>query len=461
MIDCSDCFRLAIVVHQRDCLLQLVGFEFGATPHLQFFGPFRGLLIEHNLLNLMKSRANTSCFQTEILTHHLILTLSKYLIMAVKWMIRQSIRLLFYGALVSSPITLFPGLVSLIAGGLMQQFHTDRVNHGIQAMISEIESFTWMEEHKDPAWRPFSGKLDTDTAPFYVPRLHSNNWLAKLGLILPRTHYLDNPETADMDLGVDKMLSFDAILRDVSCIGNANEYWVYVSTTLTPDSYSEGSSWDTAFRKLMEHHERYPKPAGMQFAYADCAKSPFLCNVWQIDSPVLMHFKVEVESDLGPDIDPSAYDAIPEFLSQVSVRMIDLGLQESSSPVSPGTFPTEFEQMKSLTSKPGAYTLFEIFDEQTRELERFNNHFTALCNREGSLLDYLTEAENWTAKWLAKPLGLGTTLEIFSSVVFTLSVGISGVLGRIVLLIEGTVSAMLGRPDEFEQLAARLDSVDV
>ena len=100
---------------------------------------------------------------------------------------------------------------------------------------------------------------------------------------------------------------------------------------------------------------------------------------------------------------------------------MDLGLQKKVSLLPAGTFPTMFQQMRSLTTNNGVYSLFDEYNPISRECDRFFDHWAVLCNRKGSFLDYLTDFDNWTTKHLARLLGLEDALFLMGSVIFQLS----------------------------------------
>lgn len=245
------------------------------------------------------------------------------------------------------------------------------------------------------------------------------------------------------------------VMRDTSCHRNhPNSYWVYVTNLAMPEIFS----WDAAFVRLLEHHDMHPPADNAGFAYVDCTASPFVCNVWQVDYPALVHFLVRDESPDPSEINPDAFDAEPKDLRQVDVRIFDLGLQQNSTTLSPGVFPTEFEQMRSLTANEGAYTVEEPYDELGREYHRFHNlYYTPACNLQGSFLDYSSELDNFIFKKIMKPIGLEYAADIYAGIAFLCSLNLAFIGLWIYRTIEDFFSSFLGRPTEFDELAQRME----
>ena len=183
-----------------------------------------------------------------------------------------------------------------------------------------------------------------------------------------------------------------------------------------------------AFVELLEWHETHsPTPSGANgsvgFAYVDCRAASFLCHVWQVQHPALVHFRVDMdgaarEEDVGAD----DFATPLEQLRPVEVRVFDLGLQQDVSPLPPGVFPSRLEQMKALTMNDGAYTVEDEYHEPERLLHQFyEQYYVPACNEQGSFLDYISEADNWIRENIVTPIGLTDAARYLGAMAFSSS----------------------------------------
>lgn len=202
----------------------------------------------------------------------------------------------------------------------------------------------------------------------------------------------------------------------------------------------------------------HPVPYTVGFAYVDCGASPFLCHVWQVQYPALVHFKTDEDGRVAEDTDPNVFEFSMDLLRPVEVRIFDLGLQQDTSLLPASVFPTMLAQMKSLTTQEGAHTIKDEYDPLMREYHQFHNlHYSPACDRRGSFLDYTSSLDNFLLKHIAQPLGLEQLNEIVARVAFSLST----VVGIAFYLIANPVSdfwsGFLGKPGPLDQLAEQLE----
>ena len=375
--------------------------------------------------------------------------------MGFKSFMRVTFRLLGYIYLLSLPITFFPTLVAIPAGFLFARYHFRKVDEGVHALAREVDTFHWMNQWELPG-APISSWRD-NKAPFFVPQVTSAGWDCKLGLVLPRAYHMPEDMDPSDEPGVDKLVSFEGALRDMRTQSHfPKEWWIFVSRLAMPEVFP----WDAAFRDLLEYHSANPLPKGTAFAHIQCADSPFLCNVWQVYNPAMVHLLVREDGFLDPEFDTSDYDANRRDLRPVDVRIIDLGLQENVSTLVPNVFPSRFEQMKSLTTQAGAYSVFDEYDLVQRSLKLWQEEFHLMCNRRGSILDYLTDLENWTFDHIANPLGLEDALDVYRSIAVTLFFGTTSLINSAGRFIWQLGEQFLARPTEFDELAERIQRRD-
>jgi len=372
--------------------------------------------------------------------------------MGFKSLSKRALVLISYAVLLTSPFTFFPLFDAAFFGLKYSQYHNARITEGISALAREIERRSWMEQWSVPGAQSMS-QWENNKSPFFVPQLQGNDWSQKLGFLKPRAHYDD---ASSNDLPINLVYGFEGLVADIGCHSDLpREWWVYVGYMAAPDAFPR----DAAFRRLLECTSANPVP-NTKFAQVQCTSAPFLCNIWQVSglgSGHLVHFLVRYDSE-ELNVDPADYDAEPTNLRSVEIRVIDLGLQSQTSILPPGVFPTHFEQMKALVTQPGAYSVFEEYDDMTREMTRFYDaNEEVLRRRQSRLYASVADMNESVTDYLNKPLGLDKLvgeLELIAYVwTFNLMQGLSGAMR----LVQGLYAAFLGTPTEFDLLAQRLE----
>lgn len=381
----------------------------------------------------------------------LLVQIASFLIMAFRTLVKIPFRILFYLLVITLPFN----FQAYIAGVLFAKYHNDSVTEGIKLHLQELDSWSWMDQFSVPG-APTIWEHQNNVSPFFVPQLRSNTWRDTLGVTVPYEHQ----ENFIDDAPIDSLVSFNAAVRDLTglCSARPTEFWVYISRLSMPSVFE----WDQAFVELLEYHEMHPLPANATFANVDCAATPFLCHIWQVYYPALMHFKISEEVALDDEIDPEAFLTPLDQLRPLETRIFDLGLQLDVSPLPPGTFPTRFEQMKALTSNQGAYTIAEDeygdYNGFKRKYDRFNEwYYFPACNRKGSFLDYSSEFDNFLLKRIARPIGLEDTMTFFNGLGFTASMLLGTVFYAVKNPLSDFWSSFFGTRTEIDELAQRLE----
>ena len=365
---------------------------------------------------------------------------------------RRLWRVLGYLIIASLALTFFTIIEATIAGIMYTKFSTDRINNSAHAFAQEMDFLSSMDPFSIPGavstWQHME-----DDEPFYVPQLTSQKWHSNMGFTLPRGYGAD---VWDSGTRIDKMVSLKGLVRDASTRSAfPNEWWVFASNQKMPAL----SPWDAAFQELVEYHYVHPLPNGTALASIQCESTPFLCNAWQLDgltSAAMVHFLVQEANDPDMKIDAKDYDVATEDLRQVEVRIIDLGFRGDISPVAPGLFQSEYEQLKSLTGDNKAYTIFEEYGHMSREFDRFVEYFEVMAKKEGSALKVIDDLDTMVIKYLAKPLRLDDAVQFLGTIVFMISAVMAMIVSVIFALISSLARAFLRTPTKFDFMARRL-----
>lgn len=339
--------------------------------------------------------------------------------MGIKSLAKQALRIMGYATILTLLITVFPSIHTFIIGFKLCQFHNNRIDEGVRRLSRELSTATGPDFY-GVAGAPSIRSSMKDAQFLDIPQLRTWDWAMQMGFTLPRYHgihaWMD-------DIPIDKIVTFEDAVRDVLPYwkfqrNNATEWWVFASDL----PWIMSNPWNLAFRQLLEYHYVNPLPKSTRFAYVSCVDSPFLCSVWQIpgmvpNSAALVHFLVREDSNLAADIDPDAYHPPLENLRPVEVRIIDLGVEADTSPLVPGLFPSRFEQLRSLTTQPGAYTIFEEYVDLKREIKQGSDMISyLLSNRQDQWLAWSKDLDDLTTDNLATPLGLAGALELVTQI---------------------------------------------
>jgi hypothetical protein len=250
-------------------------------------------------------------------------------------LILRSIKSVFFLTL---PLTVLTIILSIIQGHVLGAwYHGKSLNHPALLMnnMMKVKTYEWF---KEPGGQ---NPLRIPRAPYHIQQLHNPlEWTKELGLIRPSDWNTDN-------VGV--FASFKDLHRRRRRFDRHSgwHHWIYLSANDQPLNETWNvDPWDKAFLDLLQHRDKHELWGRSNFHYITCPGS-FLCDIWSVSAPALIHFTNEPmqrnstqERSLKPIIDP------------VSVRVFELPLEK---PVIPGTFPSQFEQMRSITASDSSY----------------------------------------------------------------------------------------------------------
>lgn len=353
--------------------------------------------------------------------------------------------------LVSLPVTFFPIVVGIKGAWSFHFWNREQVPKNINALQFEADSRSRLNYFNVPGAMSIHDFMD-QKGPFHIPKLSTDNWVDQLGLKQPSEH-------SDPSVGVDKLASFDGLVRDVGAFnqhaGKPKRYWVYVTEAATWFR----SEWDEAFDEILEQSYVTPLPSDYLLTYLDCARSAFLCGVWSIKAPSLLSFTVgnetlleqqkraAGESENNQDDEAGWLDGLLEkdytyhswdgSLYPVTVRVIELPLEEAQPLLSRNTLPTPAIQLRALLLDPDPDALlehWEPFDQMTQILRRFNDMNNDLSEKVGTWRYYLSEIDSWYSRTVLEPIfgkeftGNSGFLAEVQSIVFTLGLVVGQLL---------------------------------
>ena len=338
--------------------------------------------------------------------------------------LRLSIRIFCYGFLLSLPITLFP-VIWGVQGGVQFHFWTHRqIEENTNAMTTELDQHSSLSYWNVPGAQTIHQFLDK-TAPFFIPQLRLMDWTEKLKLSKP---------SQDDDTGIDRWAALDDLVRPtaLNVPGNPTEYWVYI--TFMPE-YSS-SPWDVAFSEVIQHAYTNSRHANVGVYYLDCLTSSFLCGVWSVKYPSLVHFTIanhtlsDVESEDATQLSYE-YACLPNTLNPVTARVIELPLENEDAVhfLPRNTLPTPYLQLRTLMSDAHSSAIidhFEPWSPMTQYLRRFQDYNDHLVETPGTYWHHLNKVDRWYVNHILKPvLGKDVNDDLLTeiqSIVFTCTV---------------------------------------
>ncbi|KAM0542091.1 hypothetical protein ACHAPJ_012954 [Fusarium lateritium] len=235
-----------------------------------------------------------------------------------------------------------------------------------------IKTFEWFREPggANPLYGP--------RAPYHIQQLHNPlKWTRDVEISRPSDWNTDN-------VGV--LASFGDLYRRRHRYSDdpSWHHWIYLSANEQPltETWNQ-DPWDKALLELLQYRDKHELLGRGNFHYITCPKS-FLCAIWRISGPALVHFTnepIKRSATRGRSRRP--------ILDPVSVRVFELPLHE---PVIRGTFPTYFEQMRSITASNSTYWATRM---------KYSN-FDQVQGQALKLLKSVKNKHPWTYGMLAK-----------------------------------------------------------
>ncbi|KAE9372222.1 hypothetical protein N431DRAFT_535924 [Stipitochalara longipes BDJ] len=159
----------------------------------------------------------------------------------------------------------------------------------------------------------------------------------------------------------------------------------------------------------------------LEFFFAKCHDTAgFLCGIWVVKAPALLHFSVADSAPLLEDIEPGVtYSISTSNLRAVTARVIEFPLKDSYTGLQSSVFPGPEEQMLAMMRGDKLWEQFEPWTDFEQSWRRFHEYIDEkFYDRKGTLLYYLGEAEEWIVDHLEKPFGLEITDQILYSINF-------------------------------------------
>lgn len=366
-------------------------------------------------------------------------------------------RITIWTFLLSLPITIFPLIAGIEGAITFHIWNRRQVKRNVNLLLAEADRWNFMNYFDVPNGDFSIHDFFDEQPPFHIPKLATVDWLEKLGLERP----LEFDGMRDGDVGIDKMAALEGLVRDVNsprCQASTKgkeantNYWVYV--TSMPE-YST-NPWDQAFDELLREVYISSLPGGPGLYYLDCSLSGFLCGVWDIKPPSLMHFQIadkslaELEAELAvrqehdEDISDSdwlldliatnyTYQSPSDALYPATVRVVELPLEDNiaASLLPRSALPTPRLQLQTVLyelDQTALLSRFDRFDQAVQTLRRFNDYHNFVSEKRGTVRFYFTELDTWWSDTIIAPV-FGTAftgndgfMSLVQGITFTTSV---------------------------------------
>jgi hypothetical protein len=339
------------------------------------------------------------------------------------------------------PLTILPLICGITYGLYYVQWKNGIMDSSIDAHLHDLRDFSNDWGVTGFTFRDFQ---DTNNK-LHLVRVNSNDWLKKLGFVLPR-EYGDWKYSQNTPL--DKIASLDTLMFDTQGWRERNpppkEQWVYVANS----DWMLWKPWDPAFDFVVQAGYTPSRLNATKLHFLGCwGTAKFLCGIWGVRSPTLLHFLVEDEPP-KEEITNSGlhYSTDLQHLRPVTVRVIELPLQGAYTGLASNVFPGQKEQMLSIMSGDRLYEQFEPWDESRQEFARYDEYMKELSRRRGTFFYYNTKFEDWIVDHVTDPLYLTTTVGHISTGAFMLTVAGGNLIWRLLHWAKQTVLDYLGSP---------------
>ncbi|KAK4633538.1 hypothetical protein CLAFUR0_03020 [Fulvia fulva] len=336
--------------------------------------------------------------------------------------------------LLTLPITILP-IFSAVFGGIgFSIWHNRHITENTDKFLYEIKDslHDWGVGGGVPSFRDFQ---DTHN-DFHLMRINSNDWTAKLGLLLPE-EYTSCHATAKMP----------------------KEQWVWLAWYGFPTYNLE---WDGAFNHALQCVHAHKPLNASGFFYAQCSGTAgFLCGVWSTRPPALVHFVVEDEPLDVADIDESlTYSAPSDKLVPVTARIIEFPLKDAYTGLPLNKFSGYKEQILSIISGDRFYEQFEPYDSMQQTLTHFNEYIDKLWDAKGTLLNRINKMDTWMVDYVTTPLGIEDAIGFMHGLIFELVAGLTqGLVMGPAQSIWKFVEQFSGRPKRGDWILGDVDDL--
>jgi hypothetical protein len=275
-----------------------------------------------------------------------------------------------------------------LTGVLPAYFLHNRIPQGSQDYMYEEERRRWYNYMSIPDLPMENMAAD----PYWIPKLHNWNWHVHLNLARCSVGKPDctNGMWNEFQEPIDKLSRFEEFCRKRGS-KDPLHHWIYVSEWAI---LSEFEPWNKAFIDLLQYHYRRAPAHNVTFHLLDCSEAKFLCHIWAVRGLSMIHItSKESSSDLPRSIDPMSDSRD----LQLAVLVVELPLEDKLQGTL-ATFPSQFEQLRRLTSSENVYLEFDEYEEEQQLENRFVEWIEE--KRGGGPLGWLRLTTTEKSSWL-------------------------------------------------------------
>lgn len=357
-------------------------------------------------------------------------------------------RLCWYFFLISLPLTLLPTIAGVLSGTIFALWARRHFLAGVDSYLHDLRDLAndWSAGEGVTSFR----KFQESNNDYHLTQLKPNDWAIKMGLVRPREFQWPLGD----DVGIGELLNLDGLMADVSA-GRPKDQWVYVSKM----RYMLFDEWDQGFAEVVQR-AAVPgtKLNDTKLWFMECLnQDEFMCGIWNVRSPTLLHFQVEEDMPAPQPVDGMTYSTSLQKLRPVSMRVIEFPLDGVYTGLPPDVFHSPLEQMLAFMQNPQLVEQFEPWDYMRQMALRFDEYAEDRnFEGKGSFLYYFNEIDTWLVHHTIEPLGLEDVHELISGLSFLLTAGIMRclVLG-IYDWAAGSMKEYLGAPKRGQEIMAQ------
>ncbi|CAI4219511.1 unnamed protein product [Parascedosporium putredinis] len=245
-------------------------------------------------------------------------------------------------------ISLPAALTGMVEGFFYGAWATKLFHTSLQTFVDNVESARGMDWYSVPG---APGIHDMPVPPHHIVELRDpTNWWERVGL--KRFDLPEDPEELGL-MPIDQFANLDVLYRRVRWSAKPKQPWhhfIYVVAGIPGFLFND---WDIAFDQLLQYH--YKNPAVGNATFQHISSWNFLCQIWKVRGPALVHLTTEVpvDADGNPDLD-------------VAERMEE---EYNNHPHLPAASSSYFEQLRSETENPGPWreeAVYNVFQQAMR-----------------------------------------------------------------------------------------------
>lgn len=321
-------------------------------------------------------------------------------------LLRWTLKLLWWYLISTLPIWILPFIIGVLNGFFLWQYDAH-----------QTETLPWRAVYEYLTVNNAMRNASATRAPYHIAQLRESiEWYDTVGLTKfdPRVGLLNPP--ASETLGLAQLNEMNVFYRKTTPLdsGKPWHHWVYVSAQPMRSESLFLDAWDQGFNELLKYHYANPPAHDAKFNYVSCTGSTF-CEMFRLTGPSLLHFTTESDRSNGLRFPLPGHDP-------VTVRLVELPITNPRAlPLTPGIFPSTFNQLRSFTDSEHAWRLAHPYSRPTQTFRRLDDiteekaqlyprTYGQLIRLDNTIRKFFGQGDDSMSRFIARHAGIGSSV---------------------------------------------------